>query len=204
MMLHTKIAAPAVLEDTVLRGMFAARKAVFVDLLKWQVPVIDGQYEIDQFDDEQATYLVVADPSGQHLASTRLLPTLRPHILGDLYPDLCEAAPVRSAQAFEITRFCLDRALSARERRHARNQLVQALTSHALEHGITTYVAIAEMGWFQQILAFGWRCLPLGLPRRLGGDLLIAFRIEIDAATPAKLAAAGILSDALQLPSKAA
>lgn len=204
MMLHTRIAAPAVLEDTVLRAMFAARKSVFVDLLKWQVPVIDGQYEIDQFDNDHAVYLVVAGPCGRHLASARLLPTLRPHILGDLYPELCEVTPVRSAQVFEITRFCLDRALNAGERRQARNQLVQALASHALEHGITTYVAIAEMGWFQQILAFGWRCRPLGMAQRVGPDLLIAFRIEIDAATPAGLAAAGIRADALQLSSIAA
>jgi len=31
--------------DHVLRAMFAARKSVFVDLLKWQVPVLDGRFE---------------------------------------------------------------------------------------------------------------------------------------------------------------
>lgn len=31
--------------DGVLRAMFAARKSVFVDLLKWDVPVLGGQYE---------------------------------------------------------------------------------------------------------------------------------------------------------------
>jgi len=46
--------------DGVLRAMFAARKAVFVDLLKWDVPVLGGAYEIDQFDDEHAAYLVLA------------------------------------------------------------------------------------------------------------------------------------------------
>ena len=44
-----------------LRSMFEARKSVFVDLLKWDVPVLDGRYEIDQFDDGHATYLIVAD-----------------------------------------------------------------------------------------------------------------------------------------------
>ena len=34
-------------EDHILRSMFAARKSVFVDLLKWDVPVIDGAYEVD-------------------------------------------------------------------------------------------------------------------------------------------------------------
>ncbi|HWU72384.1 MAG TPA: acyl-homoserine-lactone synthase, partial [Sphingomonas sp.] len=39
-------------EREVLRRMFEARKEVFVDLLGWDVPVLDGRYEIDQFDDE--------------------------------------------------------------------------------------------------------------------------------------------------------
>ena len=43
-------------EDRALRTMFEDRKSVFVDLLKWDVPVIDGRFEVDEFDDEQATY----------------------------------------------------------------------------------------------------------------------------------------------------
>ena len=95
--------------DLVLRSMFAARKAVFVDLLKWDVPVIGGEFEIDQFDDEHAYYLVLADLDGRHLGSARLLPTIRPHILGDLYPELCDDVPPCGDDVFEITRFCLDR-----------------------------------------------------------------------------------------------
>ena len=179
--------------DGVLRAMFAARKSVFVDLLKWDVPVIDGTYEVDQFDDIHATYLVLADSEGRHLASARLLPTTRPHILDSFYAELCEEAPPQAPDFFEITRFCLDRGLTARERRSARDTLVTALAEHALANRITAYTAIAEMPWFQQILAFGWRCRPLGLPQLIDGTMLVALRIEIDADTPAQLAAAGII-----------
>jgi acyl-homoserine lactone synthase len=179
-------------QAAVLRAMFEARKAVFVDLLKWDVPVLEGRYEVDQFDTPEATYLVLADKAGRHLASTRLLPTIRPHILDSLYPDLCEGASPRGTAVCEITRFCLDRRLRARERRQARDALVHALVDHALACGIATYSAIAELGWFQQILAFGWRCQPLGLPQERGGKMLAALRIEIDADTPARLTARGI------------
>ncbi|MDC7810938.1 acyl-homoserine-lactone synthase [Sphingomonas koreensis] len=178
--------------DAALRSMFAARKSVFVDLLKWDVPVLDGVYEIDQFDDPHATYLILAEPDGTHLGSARLLPTTRPHILDSFYAELCEEAPPREPGTFEITRFCLDRRLTARERRAVRDTLVTALVEHALACGITAYSAIAEMGWFQQILAFGWRCMPLGLPRVMDGTMLAALRIDITAETPALLAAAGI------------
>ena len=192
-MLHILQSPPPSASDTALRAMFAARKSVFVDLLKWDVPVLDGRYEVDQFDDLNATYVILADCDGAHLGSARLLPTMRPHILDSLYPDLCEDKPPRAPDIFEITRFCLDRRLRAAERRDVRDTLVTALVEHALSHKIAAYSAIAEMSWFQQILAFGWRCRPLGLPQRLGAATLAALRIDITRDTPALLAAAGIV-----------
>lgn len=180
--------------EAALKAMFAARKSVFVDLLKWDVPVIDGRYEVDQFDDAHATYLVLMDANGEHLGSARLLPTTRPHILGSLYPGLCADAPPTGAHILEITRFCLDRRLRAPERRRVRDTLVIALATHALETGISAYSAVAEIGWLQQILSFGWRCVPLGMPQPVGGKLLGALRIDIDPDTPARLAAAGIVA----------
>lgn len=67
------------------------------------MPVLAGRYEVDQFDDEHAVYLILTGDREQHLASARLLSTTRPHILGDLFPELCEAAPPRLANSFEIT-----------------------------------------------------------------------------------------------------
>lgn len=37
-----------------LASMFAERKRIFVDLLKWKIPVTNDRYEIDQFDDDVA------------------------------------------------------------------------------------------------------------------------------------------------------
>lgn len=178
--------------DAVLHAMFAARKSVFVDLLKWQVPVLDGRFEVDQFDDEQARYVILSELDGTHLASARLLPTTRSHILDSFYGDLCEQAPPHGEDIFEITRFCLDRTLRAPERRVARNSLVTALAEHALTNGIARYVAIAEMSWFQQILAFGWKCRPLGMPQMMDGSMLVALEIEIGPDTLDRLAQAGI------------
>lgn len=176
-----------------LRAMYEARKRVFVDLLKWDVPVLADRYELDQFDDEQAQYLILADTGGGHLASARLLPTVRPHILDSLFPDLCEHGVVRAPDVFEISRFCLDRRLHAPERRQARNMLITALAEHALATGISSYTGVADMGWFQQILSFGWHCSPLGLPTPYPCGLLVGLRIHITAETPALLQRAGIL-----------
>ena len=83
---------PLAPDAAALRAMYAARKQVFVDLLKWDLPVLAGAYEIDQFDNHDAEYLILLDQEdGRHRASARLLQTDRPHILADLYPVLCDA-----------------------------------------------------------------------------------------------------------------
>jgi N-acyl-L-homoserine lactone synthetase len=186
--------------DRTLRAMFEDRKSVFVDLLKWNLPVLGDRFELDQFDDEHATYIVIADHEGDHLGSARLLPTTRPHILADLFRMLCADAPPAGPQVFEITRFCLSRRHGAARRRRTRNQLVSALASHALGTGITTYTGVAELAWLQQILAFGWDCRPLGVPRRHESGMIGALAIEIRSNTPGLLAANGIW-DSAEMPS---
>lgn len=191
-MLHIITHARPDLGNPVLRTMHAARKRVFVDLLGWQIPVRDDHYEIDDFDTQAAIYLVLTGPGGEHRASARLLPTTAPHILDTLFSSLCEGPVPRGSDTYEITRFCLDRALPARERRRARNGLVAALAHHAPQLGIARYTGVAERGWLEQILAFGWHCHLLGPTRRFGGAELGALGIEINAATPALLARNGI------------
>ncbi len=56
-----------------LRSMFADRKRLFVDLFGWDVPVVEDQYELDQFDTADAVYIVIAGRDGAHQASLRLL-----------------------------------------------------------------------------------------------------------------------------------
>ncbi|MCJ8157063.1 acyl-homoserine-lactone synthase [Sphingomonas sp. LaA6.9] len=175
----------------ILRSMFEARKRVFVDLLQWDVPVLEGRYEIDQFDDENAVYIVLVDPTGAHLGSARLLATSGPHILADLFAQLCDSDVPRGPDIREITRFCLDRRLRAVERRHVRNQLVTALAEYALANGISRYTCVAERSWLDQILRFGWRCKLLGHPLNQG-NALSALAIEIDDDTPSLLADAGV------------
>ena len=179
-------------QSRALKSMFEARKQVFVDLLKWDVPVIAGCFELDQFDDEHAIYVIVSEADGDHLGSARLLPTTRPHILGNLYPGLCAGAVPAGADTFEITRFCLGLRQGASRRRETRNRLVSALVSTAIELGIQRYTGVAEMSWLQQILAFGWDCRPLGPPQAVGRSVLGALEIAITGQTPQLLEANGI------------
>ena len=182
------------LPDAVSQAMFAARKSVFIDLLRWELRAHEGRYEVDQFDTPTARYLVLAKDDHSHLGSARLLPTTAPHILDSFYAELCDEPPPCGPHVVEVSRFCLDRSLRAEVRRDVRDTLVTALAHHALACGITSYSAIAELGWAEQILTFGWQCTSLGAPRRIGGRLLCALRIDIADDTPARLRAGGIVA----------
>lgn len=196
MRLYTFDGACPAAEQQILKNMFEARRRVFVDLLGWKVPVLEGIYEIDQFDDVHAVYLVITDGELQHLASARLLPTTRPHILGSLYPGLCDAGVPRGPDVKEISRFCLDPRIGAAGRRAARNMLVSALADYAVPRAIARYTGVAGPAWLRQILAFGWRSRTLGEPRDVNGELLGALAIDIDAQTPGLLLAHGIYTPA--------
>jgi N-acyl-L-homoserine lactone synthetase len=163
-----------------LDQMFRDRKRVFVDLLKWNVPS-DGRYERDQFDDDYAEYIVVSDQTtGDHLGSMRLLRTDRPHILGSLFAELCEEGVPTGPHIREVTRLCLSPRLKARERLRIRNRLFTALVEYGLLTGITGYSGVADVGWYSQLLALGWRCTPLGLPRHLSGSLVGAVLAHVE------------------------
>ena len=72
--------------------MHRDRKTVFVDRLGWQVPVVNGDLEIDQFDGDDAIYLIAVDEAGGHAGSLRLLPTAGPHLLADGHRDVGDRA----------------------------------------------------------------------------------------------------------------
>jgi len=187
-----------------LDAMFRDRKKIFIDLLRWDIPA-DGAYERDQFDDDQTEYLVVIDRvTGQHLGSVRLLRTDRPHILGDIFPHLCDGTVPTGSSIREITRLCLSPRLRARQRREVRDQLATALVEYGLLTGISSYTGVAELGWLTQILALGWRCDPLGLPKQVGNSLLGALQIHVDSHSIQLLRAAGTYAvSGLQLASPA-
>ena len=155
--------------NPVLDAMHHARKRVFVDLLGWDVPVVAEAFEIDQFDDDHAIYIVASDDSGADEGSIRLLPTNRPHVLGTIFPSLCDASVPVGPQIFELSRLCLSRGLRAARRLEVRNALATAVVQFALQRGIAGYSCVADSSWLSQILSLGWTVRPLGIPQMIAG-----------------------------------
>jgi acyl-homoserine lactone synthase len=167
-----------------LDGMFKDRKRVFVDRLKWDVPVVDGVYERDQYDHDQAVYLIAADPeSGGHLGSMRLLSTTGPHLLKEVFPELCEGEMPMGEDVWEVTRLCTAPGLKHIDPREVRRQLSVAMIEFALLYGVSRLTFLTHMEYISRLLGIGWECRPLGLPKEVAGQLVGAMEISITQAT---------------------
>jgi N-acyl-L-homoserine lactone synthetase len=166
-------------------SMHRDRKKVFVDFLKWSVPVVNGTHEIDQFDTSSAIYLIALEPgSGDHRGSVRLLPSEMPHILGNVFPQLCDAGVPTGRDIFEMTRFCVSPRLADRDSQlQVRSALGLGVIEFALLFGITRLTGTAHMAWLSQILAVGWDVEMLGTPQDIDGEQIGAIAINVSPAT---------------------
>ena len=162
------------------QSMHADRKRVFVDMLKWDIPH-DGVFEQDQYDTDEANYLILRDrSSGEHRGSVRLLPSTGPHILRDVFPFLCEGEIPVGPRIMEITRLVVSPGVRRGERMMTRNQLGRAMVEFGQLHGLEYYTAVCEMGFLTQLLASGWRIDPLGMPQVVAGSMIGAVLIHVD------------------------
>jgi N-acyl-L-homoserine lactone synthetase len=157
--------------------MHRHRRQVFVDRFGWELPVAEGGLEIDQFDGERAVYLLALDEAGRLTGSLRLLPSQGPHLLGDIFPYLCEAGVPRGEDVWEVSRFCTDPELA--DPRLARKQLLVGLVEYALLYGVSRFTCVTHMVGLQQLVGIGWDATPLGLPQGQGAAQVGALAIDI-------------------------
>ena len=164
-----------------LAQMHRDRKRVFVDRLHWDVPVLEGEFEIDQFDGDGAVYLLALDAAGNHAGSLRLLPTAGPHLLSEVFPHLCERGVPRGRDIWEITRLCTAPDLA--DPRPVRRDLMLGVIEFALLNKIRRYTCMTHVPYLSAVLAAGWDCEPLGLPQQDGGVAVGAIAIDMSPGT---------------------
>lgn len=190
---------PASPHRLALETMFADRKAQFVDFFAWDVPVVDGRFEIDQFDTSDAVYIVALDEHGRHEASLRMLPSWQPHLLGDIFPHLCAGGVPVGPATWESTRLCLPSRHGAARRRTLRNELISAMADFALARGIEVITGVIPEGFRREVLAMGWRAEPLGPAERIEGGPIGAFRIAVTPDIRERLGWTGTYAGPLEL-----
>ena|ERR1700730_18605406 len=84
---------------------FRYRHRIFVEKLGWDVPTSGGM-ESDQFDREDTVHVVARDEAGEVMAYSRLLPTTKPYLLAEVFPQLMDGHRLpRCYDTWELSRF---------------------------------------------------------------------------------------------------
>lgn len=163
-----------------LEEMFRLRHDIYVKERNWiDLDRPDG-LEKDQFDGPDATYLLAMDDN-RVSGCVRLLPTTGPHLLGDVFPHLCESQPVpRSEEIYEITRLCAYPEYRQPGQGGVLDKLVCGLFEHALALGLRQMSMVTDAFLVAKGLQFGWKLRPLGLPTPYREGTCIACLATVD------------------------
>lgn len=182
-------------------AMLQDRKTVLIDQLGWDLQSPDGLHEIDAYDGDETLYLIVYQlGTCRHLGSVRLLPSTGPHLLGDVFPHLCEGGVPIGPDVCEITRLVTTPGLSRAEALQVRRRLSIALFEHALAAGITRYTMVTHLPWLPSLLSIGWDAEPLGLPHIEGNAAIAALQIFVNEPTLQRLRDAWAMNEPMLPP----
>ena len=137
-----------------LEGMFKLRHEVFKERLDWEVGSQNGR-ERDMFDDLDPVYIVCED-EGDVLGTWRLLPTTKPYMLKDVFPELLYGMPAPEApDVWEISRFAVSKRVIGNDSlgtiKRVTNLLLEQLFAFAAHRDIRQIVAVADVR-FERIL----------------------------------------------------
>lgn len=165
---------PAILE------MHRHRKEVFIDEMGWELFSHDG-CEIDGYDTPHAIYLITCMRSFPPvLASARLVPTTKPHLLGDAFAHLCEEGPPRSDRIWEASRFCpAPETPKGESRRALLGEVIAGILETGLLFGVEEVVFVASAALSPVALHVGWDARMLGEMQRHGKERVCAMAASI-------------------------
>lgn len=157
---------------TALQAMHEMRYRVVVCEWGWDIPGVLVGYEADQFDTDETVYVIVQNDSGEVVASARINPTTRPHMLSELFADCCDLQPWPVAEdVWECSRFVTERSKfrDPLEDFQVRCQLGIGMTVYCIDQGIKRLSWLTHQKFYNHVLKV-WKTEPLGLPRRDAGD----------------------------------
>lgn len=172
-------------------GMFRLRYDTFRVRLGWDVKCTDDGQEVDEFDAQDSVRYILARSPDQGIdACWRLLPTLGPNMLRDVFPQLLHGLPAPAAtDVWELSRFAiaterLDASENSGNPQIGFGELSVALMVEAARfaraHGIARYVTVTTAAIERMLKRQGLHIHRLGAPVRIGAVLTVACFIEVD------------------------
>jgi acyl-homoserine lactone synthase len=167
---------------------YRLRHKVFVEEMGWSDLRRPDSREIDQFDDGRALHMLYLE--GNRLVGyQRMLPSMRPHLLSEVMPHLCEGDFPVGPHIWEWTRYCVTKEHRDRGRMlsPAGNLLLSAIVEWGLASGVSKIIIEMNPIWLLRLVQLHFRVTPLGIPQEAGKDSIVAVTAAFDARTLARL-----------------
>lgn len=164
-----------------LHDHFRLRHDVYVDERGWENLRSSDRLERDQFDNDDASYLLAID-NGRVLGGSRFVPTDKPHLLSEVFPHTASVRGVPQAPDIaEWTRFFA----KADVRETWKNggtvaQILCGTIEHLLDEDYSAFTFLFECWFLGRINDMGWGVMPLGLPERIENGWWMAAKVPID------------------------
>lgn len=171
------------LGPAVVRSMHRFRHDTFVGRLRWSLPLLDG-VEQDQFDTEDAVYFVVHDAHEDVTACARLLPTVRPYMLPELFAEwLGGRPPPRDPAVWELSRFATSVRKSGEGRVLSLSgptlNLLDAVFRFSRDNAVGKLLLVTSIAIERLLLRESLDVHRLGPPVRMPDGLSVALVIEV-------------------------
>ncbi len=173
------ISTPRTIQEAhLLRIHYKLRARVFSGRLGWDVDVTAG-CESDDFDALRPTYVLAITDAGQLAGCARLLPTLGPTMVADVFPSLLPDGQLNGhAAMIESSRFCVDTALAEGRGDGSIHEATLTMFAGIIEwcfaNDYTEIVTVTDLR-FERILGrVGWPLQRFGEPKKIGVTMAVA------------------------------
>jgi acyl-homoserine lactone synthase len=172
-------------ETKCLQDLFAIRYELFVEGRGWRALARPDRLDIDQYDDEHTIY-IVKRMDGVIVGGARLRPTMRRHMLQDVFGDLCEGgSPPVGPRIYECSRTFVARRHP--QRRAIFTEVLLAAAHYCVANDVNRLTGVLETWWLNSYLALGLKATPLGIPGDVEGMSLLAVSFDVDESVRANL-----------------
>jgi acyl-homoserine lactone synthase len=167
-----------------LESYFRIRHQIYVVERGWTELDRPIPCEMDAFDKQDTIYLLGVDEVGEVAASCRLVPSVGPHLLADVFPGLVEGIVPRDREQYEWTRFFVISPLRGEgASAPASGRMLCGLLEACIVLGIKRLSVVCEAFWPRRLSSLGWQFQRLGpeLTRRDGKIVALLIDVNVGA-----------------------
>lgn len=165
----------AMLEQT-----YRIRHDTYVDGRGWKALARPDGREIDQFDNEDANYLIWAD-GDEVIAGARFVPTHLPHLMSDVFPHIVTLGEIpKTPSVWELTRMFTTRGGNSKANRGLVTGDVWAgMFEMGLHFELEAISIVCDTFFVPRFLESGFKVRPLGLPTAYDEGTCVAVMLPV-------------------------